>query len=536
GSNAKAWWRCSAEHEWQAVIASRNSGRGCPICSGRTAADGTSLADLSPILAAQWHPTRNGGLTPTQVRPGSDGRVWWECAQGHEWQAAISSRSGGRGCPICRSQGWSQVAFQIGAELATLLPLGDLETAPQTVRRDLGWEPDIVLSGHQIAVDIDGRHWHNDAHYPGSLARDTRKKRAFEEADWALVRVREAPLERLGPDDLVVSDLSDTKGTVVALAHHLQVQFGLSVPKLAKYQATDGLAAESVADALIAKFQTARLVGRSLGDMYPNLLAEWHESLNGALDPASLYSHSERLAWWRCTHGHEWQAVVARRADGDGCPYCSGKWIGYGNSLADLNPELAAQWHPTRNEDLHPSDVRPGSGTKVWWLCANGHEWHAQINSRNRGSGCPSCRIRRVEPGVTLADWNPQLAAEWHPTRNGDLTPSDVRPKSSKKAWWQCSAGHEWETLISGRSNGLGCPYCSGKRAGYGNSLADLDPLLSAEWHPTRNGDLTPSDVRPKSNKRVWWLCARGHEWEAIIESRSSGRGCPRCAGREARS
>jgi hypothetical protein len=399
----------------------------------------------------------------------------------------------------------------------------------------LGWEPDIVLSEQLIAVDIDGRHWHDDAAYPGSHERDTRKKLAFREAGWTLVRVREAPLDQLAPDDVVVSDLSDTKATVLTLVDHLRAQFGLSAPMLEHYRSTDGLAAESVADSLITKFQTARLLGRSFADMYPDLMTEWHDSRNGTLHPASIYSNSERLAWWRCSHGHEWEAVVARRADGDGCPYCSGRWVGYGNSLADLNPGLAEQWHPTLNDDLRPSDVRPGSGKHVWWSCASGHEWRAQINSRNRGSGCPDCRTRQVQPGITLAEWNPELAAQWHPTRNGDVGAADVRPKSSKRVWWQCSAGHEWEAVISGRSNGLGCPYCSGKRVGYGNSLADLDPVLSAEWHPTRNGDLKPSAVRPKSNKRVWWLCGRGHEWAAVIESRSNGRGCPRCAGREAR-
>ena len=46
-------------------------------------------------------------------------------------------------------------------------------------------------------------------------------------------------------------------------------------------------------------------------------------------------------------------------------------------------------------------------------------------------------------------------------------------------------------------------------------SLASQNPDLVNQWHPTKNGDLKPETVRPKSNKKVWWLGKCGHEWEA---------------------
>ncbi len=61
------------------------------------------------------------------------------------------------------------------------------------------------------------------------------------------------------------------------------------------------------------------------------------------------------------------------------------------DTLLVENPELAAQWHPTKNAPLTTDEVTPGSGLKVWWICTNGHEWEAVINSRNRGCGCPYC-------------------------------------------------------------------------------------------------------------------------------------------------
>ena len=37
-----------------------------------------------------------------------------------------------------------------------------------------------------------------------------------------------------------------------------------------------------------------------------------------------------------------------------------------------------------------------------------------------------------------------------------------------------------------------------------------LYPDLVKEWHPTKNGDLTPNDFTHGSGKKVWWLCPKG--------------------------
>ena len=61
------------------------------------------------------------------------------------------------------------------------------------------------------------------------------------------------------------------------------------------------------------------------------------------------------------------------------------------------------------------------------------------------------------------------------------------------------------------------------------NDLETLNPKLALEWHPTKNGDCNPSDVMPGSNKKAWWICENGHEWEAMISSRNKGHGCAIC-------
>jgi len=276
----------------------------------------------------------------------------------------------------------------------------------------------------------------------------------------------------------------------------------------------------------------------------PKLAGEWHLTNNGKLTPSDVTAGSYKKAWWICPkdRDHEWQANIASRNKGSGCPYCSGRNASKSNNLAISNPELASQWHPTKNDKLTPADVTAGSDKKAWWKCPKGsdHEWDAKVQERSRGNGCPICSGKRVVKSNSLAFINPELSKQWHPTKNGTLTPWDVIAGSGKIVWWQCHEGsdHEWQAIIAGRNRGIGCPYCSGNKPSKSNSLATLNPELAKQWNPTKNGTLTPSDVTLVSGKKVWWKCPRcsDHEWQATIANRNKGSGCPFCSGHRASS
>lgn len=197
---------------------------------------------------------------------------------------------------------------------------------------------------------------------------------------------------------------------------------------------------------------------------------------------------------------------------------------------------LPDQWHRGKNGNLTPRDVAPASQRIVWWVCPRGHEWRAQIKSRTRGSGCPYCSNRRVKIGDNdLATTYSQLAAQWHPDRNGTLKPRDVVAGSRIKVWWLCPKGHSWQASVRSRRDGAGCPVCAGKQVIPGeNDLRSAYPAIADQWHPTLNGDLTPGKVTPYSNRTVWWVCPLGHSWRAPVSHRTRmASGCPYCAGRK---
>ena len=60
------------------------------------------------------------------------------------------------------------------------------------------------------------------------------------------------------------------------------------------------------------------------------------------------------------------------------------------------------------------------------------------------------------------------------------------------------------------------------------------NPELVPEWHPTKNKNITPEMISANTHKKFWWICNKGHEWEAQPHNRIEGTGCPYCSGRVA--
>lgn len=200
--------------------------------------------------------------------------------------------------------------------------------------------------------------------------------------------------------------------------------------------------------------------------------------------------------------------------------------------------ELLTEWDAEKNAPLTPHELSYASHRRVWWRCERGHSWCAQVASRTKErTGCPYCAGKQPIAGETdLASRFPTIAAQWDAARNGTLTPQSITAYSNRAVWWRCEKGHSYHATVAHRTKeGSDCPYCTGRKvlAGF-NDLETLYPCLAAQWHPTRNGALTPQQVTRGSHRRVWWQCPLGHVWRAVVYSRTDERecGCPVCAGR----
>ena len=545
-SGKMVWWVCEKGHEWEATVINRNNkGSGCPYCSGRMAIPGVNdLSTTNPSLAAEWHPTRNGTLKPTDISEGSGQKVWWQCANGHEWPAVISSRSDGRGCPTC-GNAQKKITFtnnrisQIGSLLdnnpevaAEWHPNKNGELLPSQVlpnsNQKVWWK---CKKGHEWKAVIQHRNKGIGCPHCANELQTSFPEQVlfyyFSKITNTKNRFLLAPRTEI---DVFLPDLN------IAIEYD-----GIRFHGSEKAQAKEARKNKQLSEKGITLFRVKETEVKEIATDTDNIIY-CHYSANFAYLNDVVRKLLERIN--ALTNSNY---VIDVDVDRDRATiYTQYIDMEKSNSLQSRDPELSAEWHPTKNHDLQPLHVTPYSNKVVWWTCKNGHEWEAAINHRSNGSGCPYCANKKVLSGYNdLKTTFPELAAEWHPIKNGNKKPADALPYSNKKAWWICSNGHEWEATIGSRSIGNGCPHCKGELGGKKRvanlvskqgSLASKIPLLAAEWHPTYNDGLLPTEVTVASGKKVWWKCSKcGHEWAAVIGSRSKGAGCPQCANEKKR-
>jgi predicted DNA-binding protein YlxM (UPF0122 family) len=178
--------------------------------------------------------------------------------------------------------------------------------------------------------------------------------------------------------------------------------------------------------------------------------------------------------------------------------------------------------------------VTQGMGAKVWWICPKsecGSSFDMRISHKINGISCPFCAGKRVNDTNSLLTLRPNLAKEWHPIKNGDLTPHDVPIFSSKKIWWICELGHEWQVIVGTRSRkNSGCPYCSGYKVFVGfNDLRTTRPDCARLLANPDDG----YKYAQGSNKKVNWICSA---CDTLIKKRTIGSitryglACPSCS------
>lgn len=514
-SGMKVWWRCKKGHEWQTSICHRSRGNGCPYCGGKKVLKGyNDLQTLNPFLANEWNYEKNNGLTPSDVMPNSGKKVWWKCFKGHEWQQKIYHRNNGVNCPICYSE--RSTSFP---EFALLYYLNKLGAEVVHSYKELGYELDIYIPSQKTAIEYDGFFWHKN-----KRKQDLEKNQLCKRDGIKIYRIREGltSLKDTSIDYEIQKDKRSELERVITEIVNDILGSGVDVDLR-----RDSLAIDNLRD-FIEK-------DSSILSLNPQISDEWNYEKNGDLKPEYFAPNSGKMVWWKCHKGHEWQSRIQSRNRGIGCPYCSGRNAVIGeNDLQTVNPNLAKEWNHERNNGLTPSDVLPNSEIRAWWKCQNGHEWQAMIGNRTKGQGCPYCSGKKVLRGFNdLQTVIPDLAREWHPTKNINLKPCDVTRGSNKKVWWKCLKGHEWQACICHRSKGVGCPYCSSRKVlkGY-NDLQTANPDLAKEWNYEKNNGLTPAEVTPNSNKSIWWKCrVCNYEWKTSVSNRNNqNTGCPKCS------
>ena len=231
------------------------------------------------------------------------------------------------------------------------------------------------------------------------------------------------------------------------------------------------------------------------------------------------YTGNKNNLQWQCLK-KECQGVFKAPWDniyqGQNCACCNGNQTTLSNCLATKNPQLTSEWHLTKNEDLTPYDVTCGSHKKVWWICDKGHEWEAEIKSRNNNN-CPYCAGKLPSKEYNLLVDNPLLCKEWDYEKNGKL-PDQYTPNSSKKVWWICSkCNRRWEAIINSRNNNKnGCLQCVNSKAN--DKIIEFCKFNNLDFSPEfkiegcKNKRELPFDVKIIYNNILYLIEADGRQ------------------------
>jgi hypothetical protein len=427
GSNKRFSWKCQIGHTWLTAPNNRTGrGTGCPVCSGLKVQIGVNdLATTNPELA-----TEVDGWDPTTLSAGSGKVVGWICKFGHKWNSNIDNRSKGNGCPVC-SGNKVQAGFN---DLAT--------TNPELAEQANGWDPTTLSAGSSRKVGWKcelGHEWKaqvaNRSLGDGCPVCSGRKVQAgFND------------LATTNPKLAALADGWDP--TTVTAGSNIRVKWKCELG----HKSVAPVNQRSQYGCPVCSGHKVLAGFNDLATTNPKLAAQ-----ADGWDPTTLSAGSSRKVGWKCELGHEWNAMVASRAAGRGCAFCSGRAVLAGfNDLATTNPKLAAL-----ADGWDPSTLTSYSNEKVQWKCELGHKSITTVGSRSAGFGCPVCANQEILVGYNdLATTNPELAAQadgWDPTT--------VTAGNGKKKKWKCEFGHTWKTSPNARTlftvSTSGCPSCT---------------------------------------------------------------------------
>lgn len=289
-------------------------------------------------------------------------------------------------------------------------------------------------------------------------------------------------------------------------------------------------------------------------------------------DISNVARSSNRRFMWKCNNGHKWTVTVLGRTSRKcGCPHCynnrrsevtrkamldrkskENNLLAWCLKNGSFGQKLMSEWTGICEDgrQYKMNEFARASQKKFKWKCSEGHEWSTTIYSRTmKKSGCPYCAGQRVSNENSLKTWclrnslyGKQLIKEWTGICDDGKHYSidQVTKASNKKFKWICSKGHEWYAKINARtSQKTGCPYCSGQRVSTENSLKtwclnndEFGKQLISEWTGlcTDGKHYDIDQVTKASNRKFKWKCSSGHEWFAIVSSRTMDKtGCPCC-------
>lgn len=388
GSAKKVWWLCNKKHSYLQAINYRTKkypNRTCPFCSNQKLLKGfNDLGTTHKYILKEWDYEKNN-ILPEDITVGSHIKIWWKCSFGHSYQALPYNRCGKThsGCPICDKE--NHTSFPEQAILYYLKKY--YSNVINSNKKEIGMELDIYLPNERIAIEYDGKNWHN------KQSIEQKKNLLCLKNNIKLIRIREKGLDIydnciciVRKDNRSTEDLSNT---IIELFKILNID-------------TTDINIDKDEQAIYSSYIETRK-NKNLLKTYPIIAEDWDYDKNGELEPTMVAPSSNKKVWWKCPNGHPSynMSIQDRTNQKCGCPVCSGKKVIKGfNDLKTNYPLIVNEWDYDKN-DILPDEVSSHSDKRVWWKCkVCGNSWQTKIDTRTRSnSGCPICGRKKADLG-----------------------------------------------------------------------------------------------------------------------------------------
>lgn len=511
GSNKKVWWLGKCGHTWEDTVSHRNSGNGCPYCAGKRILPGfNDLASKYPEIAKEWHPTENEPITPANVSYGSGKKFFWLCPNGHSYSASVTKRVAGDGCPYCSGH-------------KVLSGYNDLQTINPKLAEEWNHSKNNI-SPTEITANSSKKVWWLCPNcgfewkaVVSNRNRGSRCPHCYKQSSFS--------------EQAIMFYLEAAGETIINRYLELGFELDIFLPERKVAIEYDGIkyhntpkkiAHDTMKDCKCLEF------GIQLYRIRENGLPLLPDSVSICRDDDTLIAltHSIIELFKRI---HIISDIDVERDELLIIERYHSAFLD--NSLAVKYPQIAAEWHPTKNGKLKPENVSTGVNTKVWWLGKCEHEWIATIASRCTGAGCKICRDQRnversskPEQGKSFGDLRPDLIKEWD--KCNEKTAFDYKPQSGQSVWWICSVcGHRWKAVIRDRYAGHGCIKCA-NRIGAQKRSASLRKKvyqysLSGEFIREYDGiaaaaeaiGISKSSIKNACNPNIKLQTAGGYKW-----------------------
>lgn len=524
GSQKVAFWICSTHGTKfkQAIRARERGQRGCPEClnewknsiSRKRYIDGKKvLAETHPNLVAEWVSCDNPKFTPYTCVAGSNIKVKWKCQKcGGEYHAYIVNRTKqGSSCPYCANQ-------------KVLIGYNDLQSQNSTLAAE--WSNKNTIKPTEVTVHSNEEvYWicllgHDD--YPMSVKRRSSRQGCPVCARQSQTSFPEQAifyyLKQAFPDILNRYVLDKREIDIFIPSKKIGIEYNgyFSHKEKAEKDAAKKKYFHSVGIFLLVVKEYKTEEEKENADYYIHERTAFND-LTHLIEDILVDLKAEVLVDVDC----ERDAITIRNQ------YVTTRKE---NSIATVRPDLISLWDYEKNGSITPEMVTLGTGQRFYWKCRICNRSYLALPNRiAQGSACSKHR-NLVKEGINdLVTLHPELLKYWDYEKN-DVNPTEIFGGGESIAYWICEKGHSYTKSILKRVRGEGCPICAGKKVLEGfNDLSTTCPDVAKTWNYARNGETLPTHITSHSNKKFWWICEHGHEWEAKVCNRVNGRGCPEC-------